>query len=574
MNHPPVFGKGVVDRTPEVRRIACLPRRVWSDKDAASLARDMTRELKTPGGDMQLRPVQAIALLEAMEQGGLFGPIRVGGGKTLLSLLLPKVLEAKRPILLLPAALIEKTKHERAALSRHWQLPTNLQIISYELMGRVSAAEQLSYIQPDLIVADECHRLKNHRAGVTRRVTRYMKEHPNTKFCGISGTVMRKSLRDFGHILRWALKDNAPIPLKEDELSTWADALDEFANPLQRVRPGAIFDLGARPAAAPDALSAARQIFQSRLLDTRGVVATGKDDEVGCSLYISALEYDLSVAADEHFKQLRETWTNSDGWAFSEAVELWRHCRSLALGFESIWDPRPPMEWLGARKTWASFVRETLSHSRTLDTELQVAQACDAGRLPGTALEAWRAVRDTFTANPKPVWFDSSALDVCVKWMSRHDGTAGRPAGIVWVEHVFFGRALSKLTGAPYFGADGLDAEDNSIVNVDGSKPIIASIAANSTGRNLQMFSANLVTAPPPGAAGWEQLLGRTHRYGQTADEVTVEVLVGCKEHYDAFERARDGARAAADTLGHDQKLIVADVSFPSIQHKKGPRWG
>jgi hypothetical protein len=146
-------------------------------------------------------------------------------------------------------------------------------------------------------------------------------------------------------------------------------------------------------------------------------------------------------------------------------------------------------------------------------------------------------------------------------------------AGIVWVEHVFFGRALAKLVGAPYYGADGLDAvTDQCITDVKPGKPIVASIQANSTGRNLQMFSRNLVTAPPPGAAGWEQLLGRTHRFGQLADEVTVDVLVGCREHHEAFTRAMDASRAAADTLGHTQKLLLADVDFPTIT-KKGARW-
>ena len=563
----PLFGKSEVAVTPDVRRIAALPRRVWSDDEAAKLAAAMTSELRTPGGTMRLRPVQAVALFEAMECGGLFGPIKVGGGKTLLSLLLPKVMEAKRPVLIIPAALVEKTKMERAVLARHWRLPTNLQILSYEIMGRVSCAEKLDYIQPDFLGFDEVHRLKNHRAGVTRRVARYMKEHPTTKVVALSGTVMKSSLRDFGHILKWCLKDKAPIPLTEDELGTWADALDEKVNPLGRTRPGGIFRLDGYPKDAPDELTAARRIFQKRLLHTAGVVSSGKDEDVACSLYVSSLEYDVAPITDEHFKNIRATWETPDGWAFSEAVELWRHCRTLALGMHQIWDPRPPPEWLAARKAWAAFVRETLSHSRTLDTELQVAQAVDSGNLSGGELSAWRAIRDTFTINPKPVWHDDSALKVCADWMKKN-------TGIVWVEHVFFGRALSKTAGAQYYGADGLDADGNSITTVDGSRSIIASIAANSTGRNLQMFHANLVTAPPPGAAGWEQLLGRTHRYGQKADEVTVDILVGCKEHHEAFIRAREAARAAADTLGHQQKLLLADVDFPEIITHKGPRWG
>ena len=78
---------------------------------------------------MQLRPRQAIALYEALQMGGMFGALSVGAGKTLVSFLLPSILEAMRPVLLLPAGLIEKTWHDRKILAEHWNIPTNLQII-------------------------------------------------------------------------------------------------------------------------------------------------------------------------------------------------------------------------------------------------------------------------------------------------------------------------------------------------------------------------------------------------------------------------------------------------------------
>ena len=83
-----LFGNTSVDNTAEVRRIASLPRRVGSEEEGIRLAASLTRELKKSRGTMALRPVQAIALYEAMENGGGLYPIRVGGGKSLLSLLL------------------------------------------------------------------------------------------------------------------------------------------------------------------------------------------------------------------------------------------------------------------------------------------------------------------------------------------------------------------------------------------------------------------------------------------------------------------------------------------------------
>lgn len=565
MNAASPFGRQVVERTSEIARIAALPRRVWSDEAATELAEMLTRELKTPGGTMSLKTVQAVALYEAMECGGLLGPIVVGGGKTLLTLMLPLVLEANRPVLLLPAALVEKTWRESEVLRKHWRIPTNIQIVSYEMLGLVQSAQKLEYIQPDLLVCDEVHMIKNHRAGRTRRVVRYMRAYPETRFVGVSGTIMDASVRDFAHLLRFALKSGAPIPKTDDEVSTWADCLDLKVNPLARRQPGALLLLGST--SGEDEITRARRAFQRRLRETRGVVASAETDDVKCSLRISALEYEPSNLAQQHIAFLRKNKVTPDGNSFAEPALLRMYFRQLALGFNSCWDPPAPAAWLAARREWASFVREALEDSDSLDTELQVANAVDAGRMRTGTLASWRAVRDTFKIEPTDVWHDDVALEACAAWMEREKG-------ICWTEHVFFARKLAKLTGAEYYGANGLSDSGESITLVKSGKAIIASRQANATGRNLQMFSTNLVTSCSPSAKIVEQLIGRTHRFGQEADEVTVDILLGCKEHHDAFNRALEGARAAADTLGHTQKLLLADILIPNINNRKGPLWG
>jgi hypothetical protein len=229
--------------TPEVQRIRSLPRRTWEDADLARLAAELTAKYRTPHGRQTLRPVQALALHDIGKAGGLFGPIRVGGGKTLISFLAPLVLDSRAPMLLLPAALIGKTERDLRALSEHWQIPRNIRMLSYEMLGRVQAANAFSVYPPDLIVADEAHRLKNRRAGVTRRVVRYMREHPKTAFVAISGTILSRSIRDFAHILKWCLPHGAPVPCTDGEVEEWGDALDERVNPLKRSAPGALLTL-------------------------------------------------------------------------------------------------------------------------------------------------------------------------------------------------------------------------------------------------------------------------------------------------------------------------------------------
>jgi hypothetical protein len=84
----------------------------------------------------------------------------------------------------------------------------------------------------------------------------------------------------------------------------------------------------------------------------------------------------------------------------------------------------------------------------------------------------------------------------------------------------------------------------------------VASIQAHGTGRNLQMFSRNLVVSCPSAGADWEQLLGRTHRQGQQADEVEYDF-------FDTFDHeVKTAVKDAAyikDILGQDQRLLFAD---------------
>ena len=51
---------------------------------------------------------------------------------------------------------------------------------------------------------------------------------------------------------------------------------------------------------------------------------------------------------------LRDTWTTPNGDLLTEAVEIWRHMRELALGFWYRWKYPPPDGWMGARQAWKS----------------------------------------------------------------------------------------------------------------------------------------------------------------------------------------------------------------------------
>lgn len=510
----------------EFKRVMALPKR-GSPSDLSTL---LTKKLRTENGIMTLRPIQAQALCELEQCQGLFAPIRVGGGKTLISLLAPVLLQAKRPLLLLPAKLIAKTKAEAEVLSQHWRFG-QLKILSYELMGHERGQEELLEYAPDLIIADECHKLKNTKAAVTRRVARYLSRNPNTIVLAMSGTITKRSIRDFWHIAKWCLRSNTPMPLNWPEMSLWADALDEKVPDLMRVKPGVL----------GHDLQSARQNFQRRFIKTPGVIST-MDAFVGPALEFKRVNYKPSLELQIAFRNLRSLWETPDRWPITDAVSMWRHARELACGFYYRWNPRPPEEWLSARKAWASYVRlKIATWGNNLDTELQVAKACTDGRLPPNTYQQWQEIKPIHELSTEAVWIDYSALDLAARWLdNNHDG-------ICWVEHVAFGEALAKQIRCKFYGA-GTHLEE-------ASGPVIASISAHSEGRNLQKWNQNLVISCPPSGAIWEQLIGRTHRDGQLANKVTFDILLTCEEQTKGFKQAILDARYIEDMTGQPQKL-------------------
>jgi len=547
---------GEVKESAELRRILALPRRL----DPPVGYEELTGVFKAPGGEMTLRHVQAQALAELHLLGGLLAPIRVGAGKTLITFLASQMLpEVERPLLLVPAKLKAKTRHDFAELGKHWRQGPTISVISYELIGRAGGEGLIDHEAPDLIVADEVHHLKNIKAAVTKRVGRYMDAHPETHFVGLSGTMTKRSLFDFAHLAEWALGQGAPVPLQWRELEEWDRALAEESVYTEWNHIGALRQLFegdngawyAEVAVYGGRRAAIRKTYNDRLVATPGVVST-TETTVDASLVIQPwLEiFEPGEAVKQALDSLYELWVTPDGIPLEAPVDVWRHARELALGFYYRWNPPPPRDWLEARKAWSAFVRMKLGRRASLDSAAQVAKAFE----DTPVYQVWAEVKDSYEPNVEPVWLDDTALKWAVVW-AREEG------GIVWVEHRAVGEKLEEL-GLPYYGNLGL-RDGEPIESAQGG--IAASIAANKEGRNLQHYHKNLVLTPPTTGSTWEQMLGRTHRDGQKADEVTVEVFTGCMESLRAFWQAVSDARYQQGVVGGEQKLLAATITLPKI---------
>jgi hypothetical protein len=144
-------------------------------------------------------------------------------------------------------------------------------------------------------------------------------------------------------------------------------------------------------------------------------------------------------------------------------------------------------------------------------------------------------------------------------WLSDYlleDILSDKENKIIWYEHDTFGERLGKLV--PVYGAG---VPGHVVESAKGS--FGASILSHGTGRNLQTHhSSNLIANYPTANAAWEQLIGRTHRQGQKADEVIVSVYRHTSELREAFKRAREYAKYQQETLGSPMKLLSASYTF------------
>ncbi len=524
-----LFQRDGVPDSPEVQRVLALPRREAADPQLVEL---LSAELRTDPS-VALRPIQALALLELGDTGGLLAPIGVGEGKTLITALAPTLLESKRPLLLTRASLREKTTRDFAILSSSWRVtfPT---IWSYEELGRADRDGWLEKLQPDLIMADEGHRLRNLNAAVTRRVRRYV-EAVRPAMAVLSGTITRSRLLDLHHIVQWCTK-TPPLPQSAKECAQWGRAVDVDAD--QRLSPGALSPLG-------DSTEALREGFGAHMRATPGVVASSTmdfDASIECSYWRPKLPAELTTM----IREVQRTKLRPDGVELDD-VEAASCEMYLGLGFWYGWRVPGPDEWMLARRNWYRVVRDVLeAHEPGLDSPLQVWQRFGKETPEG---QAWAAVKNTFEPERVTHWVTRELVERIV-------ASCEQPT-LIWTQYRAVGEALREL-GIRYYAEKGFDI-DGKYVEDSPTETIALSISANIEGRNLQRWSRNLVLTPPANATMFEQLIGRTARSGQEADEITCRIWAPTTRYIDRCEDAKVEALYQQQISGQPQRLLLAD---------------
>ena len=562
---PGVGGGDVPVTLTEGQRILALP--TW-DEEAFKL--DLTEKYRKPGGTQHLFPIQSKVLHFAEEGSGVLGHVGVGGGKTLLSLLLPVALKAQRPVVILPAPLVENFHRELRKFRLHWNVHERIRVITFSKLSIASGAQLLDSLGPDLIIIDEAHNLARPDSARTKRFLRYCRNFPNTTIIPMSGTMTKRSLRDYAHLAELALRQGAPVPLNSKDLITWGACIDadgkpkrsDFANFCEFLPSG-------RQNMDDDVLvEEGRDTFKKRLRSTRGVVCSS-ESAVNNSLVFTERPLQVPSPVRQALADLDATWCRPDGEELESALAKAAVEAQFACGFYYRWkwpQGKVDVEWMKARAAWHKAIRDILKHDNPeYDSPLRVAQAIHRGKIThaGTlqAYEGWGKVRDRPPPPTETVWLDGYMVEDAVAWgIERLD--EGVP-GIIWYEHTAVGQALAAK-GIPTYGR-GVE------VPVDGTAPLVAaSIRVHGTGKNLQHgFAKNLVLSMPAMGATVEQLVARTHRPLQKSDEVTFDYYAHTRQARLAIKRAYRDAVYQEASHGMKQKLLLATWANPSWMTEK-----
>lgn len=512
----------------------------------------------------------------------------------------------------------DKPMDQRRMMARSGK--PGLYIMPYSQLSTKDTSENLDAIKPQIIIADEAHNLANKRAARTRRLLAYVEKHKPEGVC-LSGTFTAKSPQDYAHLTKWCLGDNSPLPVSASLVAEWAGLIDANASAYEMG--GNLAGDGGR--AGPllplvrwarrqyprenfsDDLAGFRKAYRFRFNSAPGVV-TSRDASIGTSLVIHNNPVkDHKQAEGWHdledlIKKVNDSWLTPNGDEIEHAIHCWKWLNELTCGFynELTW-PTPEKyaehrKHLSVKEAEDMLERAKIQHAAEqqyasyfsrvwaerapsgLDTPFLVGSDMrlhGAKNVPAEMYELWDAARQLkFDGMPER---DSKAVRVCdykikqaVEWAKTLKKNTG---ALIWVHHQEAGKWMAEALKEA--DVDALHCPAGPRYNEMILKPenqqriIVASMNAHGTGKNLQAFQHQWFLQWPRQSKMAEQTIGRTHRQGQQADELVVNMNLSLEFDELNFAACVNDALYIHQTTGNRQKLIYASYDplpkvFPS----------
>jgi hypothetical protein len=590
------------------------------------------------------REPQARALREFQGVRGALVPIGVGQGKTLAAYSIANWAHRqgdRKIILFVPSHVIFQTAFADADWARG-KIPfpapvmslgglprkkrksfaksgrRGIYVIPYSQLSTPDAMDLLRWIEPDLVIGDEIHKLANHTAARTRRFSKYMDhdDHPTPDLVGLSGTMTRKSLHDYAHLARWALGTDSPIPLDKTILTDWAIVLDSQAD-AKNTNAGELSPLVTwaqrrfpREQVTFDR-SGFRKAFNLRLNSAPGVAASG-DADLGTSIYMDPqyLEVPDNYPGWPELQGLidtvKEEWLTPNGDEIDHAIHTFKWLYELSMGgyYQLTW---PTCADVALRRQIAELEAQRMlelaqdhheahqdynrelrpflleHHLDGLDTPFLVGshfhQHMAHGErlmLPERLYTLWATMKvaEEAAGGKDRVERDQTFIRVCdfklvhgaklaeQRLAEGHKQKLKYPGNISWLYHKAFAKwafDLYRQRGLdPLHCPAGPEFNKRILSHKNWNRAIIASLSAHGEGKNLQGMRYAQTIQWPRSALAAEQHLGRIHRVGQEADEVTFPILFMTEFDELCFAACLNDALYLQQTLGQQQKIVTA----------------
>lgn len=623
-----VLGKNPGKKS-EIQRITHLPIAEPLTDDEIEAINAM--HVKPTAGDFKLQRVQAEALQVFTEMGGLFGPIEVGGGKTLIALRCAGIAFEQgldRVMLFVPPQVyLQLVNHDIAQVRRWVPLGCSFYLLGgktprkrmqlaggrrgcwvmpYSLLSARDSFEILEKIRPELMIFDEAHALKNRTSARTKRIMSYWRKY-RPLAVALSGTITSKSLNDYAHLLQMCLRDGAPVPLDAVTVQEWAATIDSEQNQTQeyhgkKTGPGPLRPLIAWsnkhfPGTQLDyTVQGFRAAFMNRLHTTPGVVASPADS-LGVSLVMENLRAERMSAKGgaelvKLIDDLEGHWVSPSGDEIEHAMMVWKWNSELTAGIYNslVWPDEKTLsrrknisldragallaasqEYHQAQQDYHKELRtwfRTHPHRPGMDTPMLIGNnmARHGDRFVGKELyEAWSLKQnldfeERIERDSVPVRVCDYKIREAVKWAEKNG------SGIIWYWHQEVGRWLvEQLEEA---GIDPIFCPAGSAANRFLTSPeaaeecpgriLVCSISAHGTGKNLQFMQNQLFLQLPVTEMATEQAIGRTHRKGQDADEITVTTMITSTYDEMALSALLNDALYVRETMNSPRKILIA----------------
>jgi hypothetical protein len=557
-----VLAKVKHSKDDEWQRIIDIPR-VSAENDVSP--RDVEWLHK---GTARLRPIQALALALIQKRRGFYGSIGVGHGKSLIGYLAPVVLGSKQPLIMMPPDLIEPYKADLERFKDHFQKPSpEPLILSYNALSSKKESDVLDRLRPDLIVADEGHTLANDSAR-TRRFRRYFEKNPECVFVLLSGSLERPEMSDLAHLVHYALRDNAFMPVRGAALDVWGQCVDiggkpnenhwrTFA-PLATAEGMDIDDTRGR-----ERTSIARDAVYLRMSTTPGVLLT-TENSCDVPLYAERVK-SLVMPPDliEVLDRIRTGEETPDGEdIIADDAQRARLQRNLSMGFYYRWAWEKvggrDEEWLMARKTWNRCVRRELENharefydSESLVFDVTARELLEDPRLEHRSLRHmafadWRRQKEKLKPPTEPVWLSDHVFEWLAEWLKD------RPPTLIWYTSDAIEERLAKMN-IPVYGAGSLPPTK--------VEHCAVSISVHHKGKNLQAWASNLVLEPFSKPDRNQQLIGRTRRPGQLSNRIYIGYLAHTSVLDSIIDKALEKSEHVQDLSRSPQHLLEAKWS-------------